>query len=231
MTTPREQSSRNPAAGPAGAASSEQLDVLLLCGSPSERSHTHALLRHLAVLLARRGARPVLWCLRERVLPPVEPSHHADPSSHPDASVRTFVEVVRMADAVVLGTPLYHGSFSSTLKNALDNLAYDALRDKPVALVSNAGGPRAGSPACDHLRGVVRALFGHTIQCQVGTHTGDYTRSQDGIRLTSEEIKQRCAVLADELLSFASMLAARRAGGHEAPAAVPREQAKGSAPA
>jgi NAD(P)H-dependent FMN reductase len=208
-----------------------RVDVLLLCGSPSERSHTHALLRYLAVLLARRGARPLLWCLRERVLPAVDPSYHADPSQHPDEGIRTFVEVVDLADAVVLGTPLYHGSYSSTLKNALDNLRYDALRGKPVALVSNSGGGRATTQACEHLRGVVRTLFGYTTQCQIGTYNGDYTAADGGVRLASEEIGRRCAVLADELLEFASMLAARTRHGDGEQARGTRREASGTAPA
>lgn len=187
--------------------SARTVDVLLLCGSPAARSRTHGLLRFVAALLLERGARPGLWCLRERPLPPVDPDYHADPSVHPDERVRAFVEAVRRADGIVLGTPLYHGSYSSTLKTALDNLCYDAFRRKPVALVSNAGGSRNCTQACEHLRPVVRTLFGYTTQCQIGTSRGDYAETADGYRLASDEIKRRCAALADEVVELAALLA------------------------
>lgn len=198
-------------AGQAGAESPDQQTVLLLCGSPAERSHTHELLRHVAVLLGRRGARPALWCLRERPLPPVDPAYHGDPRRHPVETVRAFVDVVAMVDAVVLGTPLYHGSYSSTLKNALDNLHYDALRAKPVGLVSNAGGLRSTNQAFEHLRTVVRTLFGYTTQCQIGTCSDDYAQGSDGLRLTSDDVCRRCEIFADELLLLAITLRRARA--------------------
>lgn len=82
--------------------------------------------------------------------------------------MRKFVKEVASLDALILGTPLYHGSYSGVLKNALDNLASDAFKDKIVGLTSNAGGMR-NTQACEHLRSVVRTLYGYPTQTQIGT--------------------------------------------------------------
>ncbi|WP_375633527.1 MULTISPECIES: NADPH-dependent FMN reductase [unclassified Bartonella] len=39
----------------------------------------------------------------------------------------TFVKTIADADDVILASPVYHGSYSGGLKNALDNLDYDAF--------------------------------------------------------------------------------------------------------
>src|SRR5438552_213135 len=79
---------------------------------------------------------------------------NAPPAGSQTAQLR---ERVARADAVVLATPVYHGSFSGLLKNALDQLSGDAFAGLPVGMMAAAGGPRSGSGVCDQLRAVVRA--------------------------------------------------------------------------
>jgi NAD(P)H-dependent FMN reductase len=58
---------------------------------------------------------------------------------------------------VLLGTPVYHGSYSGVLKNALDHCGFDEFENTTLGLLAVAGG---GFPvtALDHLRSVCRAL-------------------------------------------------------------------------
>jgi len=78
------------------------------------------------------------------------------------------------ADAIVLATPVYHGSFSALLKNALDHLRGDAFAGRPVGLIANGGGPRSGGVACEHLRSVVRALSGWSAPTHVAISENDF---------------------------------------------------------
>lgn len=164
--------------------------VLLVSGSAGERPHTIAVLSHLAGLLEARGAETVLWDLRQRPLPKSE---------------------VAAADAVVLGTPTYHSSFSGLLKSALDDLPYDTFKDKPVGLVANAGGVRGCMVPCEHLRSVVRAMSGYAANTQVGTCDQDYEPGSSGPRLVAEPVLRRCEALAGELLAMASAFASLKA--------------------
>jgi NAD(P)H-dependent FMN reductase len=48
----------------------------------------------------------------------------------------TVVARVREADAVLLASPVYRGSFTGALKNLLDLTPVEALRNKPVGIVA-----------------------------------------------------------------------------------------------
>jgi FMN reductase len=52
-----------------------------------------------------------------------------------DDSARVVGEIAA-ADAVLLASPVYRGSFTGALKNLLDLTPVDALRDKPVGIVA-----------------------------------------------------------------------------------------------
>jgi FMN reductase len=52
-----------------------------------------------------------------------------------DDSARVVGEIAR-ADAVLLASPVYRGSFTGALKNLLDLIPVDALRNKPVGIVA-----------------------------------------------------------------------------------------------
>jgi NAD(P)H-dependent FMN reductase len=106
-------------------------------------------------------------------------------------------ERVARADGVVLATPVYHGSFSGLLKNALDQLTGDAFAQRPVGLLAAAGGPRSGSSACDQLRCVVRAMGGWATPTHVGLSGADIVDGHP-----TDSLRRRAAVMVAELRSF-----------------------------
>jgi chromate reductase len=68
---------------------------------------------------------------------------------------------VTEAAAVVLATPEYHGSFSSVMKLAIENLGFPSvLNGKPVALLGVAAGAIGAIKSLEHLRGVVSHVGG-----------------------------------------------------------------------
>lgn len=82
------------------------------------------------------------------------------------AGQRSFVEAVRSADGLVVGSPGYHGGASGMVKNALD-LLEDTRSDErcyfdslPVGLVVSAAGWQAGGVTLAALRGIVHAMRG-----------------------------------------------------------------------
>nr|WP_256364623.1 NAD(P)H-dependent oxidoreductase [Bartonella sp. DB5-6] len=52
------------------------------------------------------------------------------------AKVHAFVKTHAAADGAILSNPVYHEFYSGILKNALDNLDYDAFGDKAVGSLS-----------------------------------------------------------------------------------------------
>lgn len=68
-----------------------------------------------------------------------------------DDAVRRIGE----ADAVVLASPVYRGSFTGTLKLLIDMLPNEALRSKPVGVLTVAAAPQHFLSAERHLRDVL----------------------------------------------------------------------------
>jgi NAD(P)H-dependent FMN reductase len=182
------------------------MKILLMCGSIAKKSHTRAFLRFIEDLLKKEKVETVFWDLQAKPVQIAIPEYHKDPLKNPDTQVREFVQDVMYVDGFVLGSPLYHGSYSGVLKNALDNLYYDAFRNKPVALVSNSSSIRNCAHPCEHLRLVVRALYGYVLQSQIGTTNEDFKDTKGSYILENEEIKERAVRLVEELIQFASLL-------------------------
>ncbi len=72
-----------------------------------------------------------------------------------DSSPERLRQIVREATGVVIATPEYHGSFSSVIKLAIENLGFPSpLAGKPVALLGVAGGQIGAIKSLEHLRSV-----------------------------------------------------------------------------
>lgn len=57
-----------------------------------------------------------------------------DPSLY-EGDTKTLIEKIVTADALILGTPVYRGSYTGILKNVFDVIPNDALVGKPVGIV------------------------------------------------------------------------------------------------
>jgi NAD(P)H-dependent FMN reductase len=72
-----------------------------------------------------------------------------------DSSVERLRQIVREATGVVIATPEYHGSFSSVIKLAIENLGFPSpLAGKSIALLGVAGGQIGAIKSLEHLRSV-----------------------------------------------------------------------------
>ena len=182
--------------------------TLLIGGSPAHGSHTTALLQAVSDALIAQGQEVELWDLAENRLAFSQPSWHANPLKADSEAVCEFYGSVLKADAVVLGTPLYHGSYSGVLKNALDCLTGDAFKNKPVGLVSHGSNMRKAHQPCLHLTTVVMTMQGVPTHIQIGTGKEDYAQSDVGYVVTDTSILERCNTLALELVAWVSKLAA-----------------------
>lgn len=176
------------------------LDVLCVAGSARRPSRTAALADAVATALAGRGASCRVWDLADR---PV--LGNAAVSARDVAAAREFPTAVAAADAVVLASPVYHSSCSGLLKAALDELDCE-LRHKPVALVSTASSNRSPQ-ALDHLRLVARALGALVVPAQVVSRADDHADRDSHHRLCDLAVIDRVAVVADELLWLARLVA------------------------
>jgi len=125
--------------------------VVGVVGSLNDGSVTRKATRHALAAARDQGVRTELLDLREYDLPVF------DPNADPPAAVDELTDRIEAADAVILGTPMYHGSYSSVLKTALDYCGFDEFEDTTVGLLAVSGGGFP-LPALSHLREVCRAF-------------------------------------------------------------------------
>jgi NAD(P)H-dependent FMN reductase len=176
--------------------------VLAICGSRRDESKTRVALETALDAAAQVGASTELLDLRALELPPLD----ADRDAEAQGDGAHLLERVRAADALILGTPVYHGSYSGVLKNALDYCGFDEVEEKTVGLLAVAGGSFPVT-ALDHLRSVCRAL-----NCWVVPHQAAVPRAyshvafEDGEgRLTDEDLAERVRVLGRRVVQYANI--------------------------
>jgi FMN reductase len=109
--------------------------------------------RAVADALERSAPDHALLDLAEHPLP------FAGAAAPPDAPI---LDAIARADAVLLATPVYRGTYTGALKNLLDLLPVQALRGKAVALVAMGATDHHSLGADWHLRDVL-AWFGALV--------------------------------------------------------------------
>lgn len=183
------------------------MKALLLDGSPVSNSCVAAALRVISARLESQDCGAETLALRDINLPINNPAYHNTPHEHPDATVRDLTKQVQQADIIVLGTPLYHGSFSGLIKTALDHLSDDAFAGKVVGALSNAQGPRNAVHAAQGLVPVARAMKGHAINKLLGTCRADFELKDGKLELVEPAVRARAEHIADELVKTVRLLA------------------------
>jgi NAD(P)H-dependent FMN reductase len=170
--------------------------VVALCGSQRDGSHTRRALAAVLETASERGATTDLVDL-EKLQLPVYDADHNDAGDAPELRSR-----VRDADAVVLGSPMYHGSYASPLKTALDYCGFDEFEATTVGLLVVSGGGFP-TPALEHLRSVARALDAWVLPHQVAVPNA-HAAFEDGA-LADEELADRVETLGRDLVEYAGV--------------------------
>jgi FMN reductase len=125
-----------------------------------------------------------------------------------DPPTRSAVAAVAGADAALFAAPVYRASFPGVLKNFLDLLPVEALRDKPVGIVAMGASPHHYLGVDAHMR-LVLAWFGALTMPNSVYLTGrDFT---DG-KLAAETAIADLDALGEALVSMAEATRGRSFG-------------------
>ncbi|ADD05525.1 homolog to NAD(P)H dehydrogenase (quinone) [Natrialba magadii ATCC 43099] len=188
--------------------------VLAVSGSLRDESYTRTALQYALRAAAEAGAETTLLDLREYDLPLY------DPNVDEQGDEQEVKALMREADAVALGTPVYHGSYSGALKNFHDYCGWDEYEDTTVGLLATAGGGSYGS-TLDHLRITVRGVHGWVLPHQVGLRNANKKFEKDpdaidGRRFRDTDLQERVEKLGWSLTEYAfidpSVTSTRAAG-------------------
>ena len=174
----------------------DPIHVAGIPGSLREASRTRVALRHALDAAESAGATTDLIDLRTLDLPLFD----ADVDDAGDAPA--LRERVRAADSVILATPMYHGSYSSVLKTAIDYCGFDEFENVTVGLLAVSGGSFPIT-ALDHLRSVCRAVDAWVLPYQAAVPNAS-RRVEDGA-IVDDGLRDRVETLGRRVVQYANI--------------------------
>ena len=183
--------------GDVGGAPSDAADPIHVAGVPGslrDGSHTRTSLARALAGAESVGATTDLIDLRALDLPIFDPDAE-DAGDAPELRER-----IRAADAVILATPMYHGSYSSVLKTALDYSGFDEFEGTTVGLLAVSGGSFPIT-ALDHLRSVCRSLDAWVLPYEAAVPNAS-SRIEDGA-FVDAKIESRVETLGLRAVQYA----------------------------
>ena len=185
---------------------SKTLNIVGLGGSVASRSKSRAALATALAGAESAGARTQLLDIHVLELPIYNPEVH-----EATATAAELIEACYAADGLLWSSPLYQGTISGALKNALDWLhllgdrkpAY--LHDKVIGLISTAGGTQ-GLQAINTMEFSVRALRGWAVPYVVPVASASRVFDGDGL-IQDETVELQLRTLGGEVVRVAERFA------------------------
>jgi chromate reductase, NAD(P)H dehydrogenase (quinone) len=139
-----------------------------------------------------------VWESMDRI-PPFNEDWEADPAPVAVAELR---QVIAHADALLIATPEYNGSFPGQLKNALDwasrPYGRSVLQGKPTAVISASPSPAGAAQAAADLRRVLSRARAAVLDVELAVPGAHAKFGPDG-QLTDPELDRRLRTVAGEL--------------------------------
>ena len=162
----------------------EPLHVLGVVGSLNRASSTRTVVKHVVTQLQSCGCTTEILDLLDEPLALFNPD-----SSHTAEAFPALQKRVERADIYVLGTPDYHGSISSAMKNFLDHFWHEFAGKLFCPVVAS---HEKGLTVIDQLRTVARQCYAWALP--YGVSFAERTDVADG-QVASDSLKKRLAML------------------------------------
>lgn len=124
-----------------------------------------------------------------------------DPADY-RADTRTVIDTITGADALIVGSPIYRGSYSGALKNLLDLIPNDSLRGKAVGILATGGSPHHFLAIEHQFRPLINYFNAYTVPAGVYLHNTHYRNG----KLIDPQILQRLKKLGQETVRLAHSL-------------------------
>ncbi|RFO95555.1 FMN reductase (NADPH) [Rhodoferax lacus] len=161
------------------------MSVLLIAGSPSERSRTAALLEAAGQRLESRGV--LVDRLRVRDLSP-QALILADFGHR---SISQATGQVAQAEVIIVATPVYKAAYSGVLKVFLDLLPQDAFAGKTILPLATGGSPNHMLALDYALRPVLQSLGARHILSGIFATDSQVVLSPEGSYTVAPDIGAR----------------------------------------
>jgi FMN reductase len=181
--------------------------IVGFCGSLQQPSKSRSLVEALAGRMSIRFGLPNETFDLADVFPELGTATQSNISD----KIARMIGVMPRARALVVGTPVYQGSYTGLFKHSLDLVEPDAFCGLPIVLTATGGSDRHALVVEHHLRPLF-AFF--TAQCgatAVYASSRDFT---DGI-LTSGAISHRIDCSVNDLAPWLELASSLKSGAHQ----------------
>lgn len=200
MTTELESMPTASAGEPGGTTSRRVLRVVVVNGSPSEKSKTMGLIDVVLETLAEKLAEYSIAIEHSRVdvyrIGPAFTGALEREGIAPE--VENVLRQVEQADLLIAATPVFRGAYSGLFKHFFDLVDQYALANKPVLLAATGGGEHHALV----LEHALRPLFGFfqalTVPVAVFASSGDF----DGTTLLTPRVYGRIEMAITDVIGL-----------------------------
>src|SRR5438094_1466873 len=175
------------------------LNVMAVVGSLNKNAVTRCVILHVAEQLKTSGVSVDVLDLLGEPLALFNPD-----SAHEAEGFERLKNRVEAADVYVLGTPDYHGSISSAMKNFLDHFWQEFAGKLFATIVAS---HEKGLTVTDQLRTVARQCYAWTLP--YGVSFGEPEDVREG-RIASDALNKRLAMFVHDVRVYGTVLAGQR---------------------
>lgn len=119
----------------------------------------------------------------------------------------TLIHAIESADTLVVGSPVYKGSYTGLFKHLFDLIGHDRLIGKPVILTASGGGDRHALVVEHQLRPLFGFFTAHSMATAIYVSDADFADGQ----LTSAPALKRVDSAVAELSPWLSQYATQAA--------------------
>jgi len=177
----------------------QPLNVLAVVGSLNKVSSVRFVVNHVANGVKATGANVDLLDLLNEPLTLFNPELYQGVTGFPELKAR-----VDRADVFILGTPDYHGSMSSTIKNFLDHFWHEFAGKLFVTIVAS---HEKGLTVTDQLRTVARQCYAWSLP--YGVSFADQADVK-GEAIVSDALRNRVEMMIRDVRVYGEVLAHQR---------------------
>lgn len=177
----------------------EPLNVLAVVGSLNKVSATRFVVHHVVKGLRSAGTQVDLLDLLNEPLTLFNPELYQGATGFPELKAR-----VDRADVFVLGTPDYHGSMSSTIKNFLDHFWHEFAGKLFATIVAS---HEKGLTVTDQLRTVARQCYAWSLP--YGVSFADQVDIKDE-EILSDSLRRRLDMFVRDVRVYGEILTRQR---------------------
>ncbi|MFI5221930.1 MAG: NADPH-dependent FMN reductase [Bacteroidia bacterium] len=133
------------------------MKIVIISGSPRDKSITRRAALHLENIL-REKYEVELIDLHTNDLPPMQTVFSSEEKTPPQ--YLALRKKMFAADAFILVSPEYNGSYSPAMKNLLDHFPKTVYARKAIGIVTASDGSFGGMRAAQQMQQLICALFG-----------------------------------------------------------------------